>query len=167
MLMNRMRRGLYPTSDKDRAEDLRLGLKKLIVAAWQGGKTIPDRVMFPLRCHLLKAPMDTADGLIQQSAHLCKGTEICDQASQLKHENDALGRVCLFLESKERSPEDDRRRKALHRVRSGERMNNSHCRSLGDAVFAILSPDGHVIVTTNVKDHEPLAGTLGKTALRP
>jgi hypothetical protein len=38
---------------------------------------------------------------------------------------------------------------------------------LGDAVFALLAPHDFVILTTNLKDHEPLASALGKTAQLP
>jgi hypothetical protein len=166
-LMARMRRGLYPTSEADRAEHLRLALKRLIQAGWLGGMSIPDRILFPLRCHTLRPPVERTDGLIEQFAHRCVGPHVCDQATHLKKESDSLDRVCSFLESKEKSPEDERRLEALTMVRSGQPINDSQCRSLGDAVFAILSPPGHVIVTTNVKDHQPLAAILGKKVVRP
>ena len=137
MLSIRMRKGIYPTADSDRAEDLHLGLRKLINAAWLGTKTIPDRFSFPIRCHALQPPVEGADGLIKQSAHLCEGPAVCDQANHLRSENEALALVYSFLESNAKSAEDERRRNALLRVRMGERMNNSQSRSLGDAVCCV------------------------------
>jgi hypothetical protein len=46
-------------------------------------------------------------------------------------------------------------------------LDNGKCRSLGDAVFAFLAPADSVILTTNVKDHQPLAEALGKSAISP
>jgi hypothetical protein len=46
-------------------------------------------------------------------------------------------------------------------------MDRDICRSLGDAIFAFFAPDDCIIVTTNLKDHEPLARALNKSATRP
>jgi hypothetical protein len=52
-------------------------------------------------------------------------------------------------------------------VRTSRPLDNSKCRSLGDAVFAFLAPVDSVILTTNIKDHRPLAQALGKSAVSP
>ncbi|MFO1133275.1 MAG: hypothetical protein U1E16_14845 [Hyphomicrobiales bacterium] len=64
--------------------------------------------------------------------------------------------------------EDRRRHKALRQlVRTPNReLDSKLCRSLGDAVFALQAPGDAVIVTTNIKDIEPLAAALGKSCTR-
>lgn len=52
-------------------------------------------------------------------------------------------------------------------LKAGDALTDSQCRDLGDAVFALLAPHDSVILTTNLKDHEPLASALGKTAQLP
>ena len=46
-------------------------------------------------------------------------------------------------------------------------MTQQMCRDLGDAFFALFAPDNAVILTTNRKDHEPLAHALGKKVESP
>lgn len=46
-------------------------------------------------------------------------------------------------------------------------IEDKDCRSLGDAVFAFLAPDGATILTTNERDHKPLAEALGKKVETP
>ena len=42
------------------------------------------------------------------------------------------------------------------------RLTEEQCRFVGDAVFAFFCPDDAAILTTNVKDHKPLAEAIGK-----
>ncbi len=41
------------------------------------------------------------------------------------------------------------------------------CRSLGDAIFAFFAPADAAILTTNERDHRPLAAALGKSVDTP
>jgi len=41
------------------------------------------------------------------------------------------------------------------------------CRDLGDAVFAFFCTNNAVVLTTNLRDHEPLAKAIGKKAEKP
>jgi len=61
--------------------------------------------------------------------------------------------------------EDVRRRAALHALKNTPRrqFDNKMCRKLGDAYFALNCPGDATILTSNAKDHAPLAGALGKT----
>jgi hypothetical protein len=65
--------------------------------------------------------------------------------------------------------EDQRRRTVLtdFAKRPGGGLTQKACRSLGDAYFAIFAPADSVILTTNVKDHAPLAEALKKKAVAP
>jgi hypothetical protein len=46
-------------------------------------------------------------------------------------------------------------------------MLRKDCQALGDAYFAFFAPDDADILTTNLKDHCPLAESIGKTAVGP
>jgi hypothetical protein len=46
-------------------------------------------------------------------------------------------------------------------------MDTKDCRKLGDAFFALCAPQDAVILTTNLKDHAPLANAMGKGAKAP
>ena len=65
--------------------------------------------------------------------------------------------------------EDYRRRRALRNLVSArpQLLTDSPCRDLGDAVFALFCPKDAVILTTNTKDHGPLAEALGKGVQSP
>ena len=43
-------------------------------------------------------------------------------------------------------------------------MSDKTCRDLGDAVYAFFAPPDSVVLTTNIRDHRPLAEALGKQA---
>ena len=66
-------------------------------------------------------------------------------------------------------PEDARRREALKKlaVHPNSRFERKDCRALGDAYFAFFAPTNADILTTNIKDHLPLASALGKKAVSP
>jgi len=52
-------------------------------------------------------------------------------------------------------------------VHPNSRFDREDCRALGDAYFALFAPADADILTTNLKDHRPLAEALGKTAVSP
>jgi hypothetical protein len=64
------------------------------------------------------------------------------------------------------SAEADRRLKALKALK-GNKLTAKDCIGLGDAVFAFFAPNQSAILTTNIKDHAPLAASLGKQAISP
>ena len=55
----------------------------------------------------------------------------------------------------------------IHRVMARMKGRASDCRNLGDAVFAFFAPNTSAILTTNIRDHRPLAAAVGKTAISP
>src|SRR5262249_311169 len=62
-----------------------------------------------------------------------------------------------------------RRRQALNRLRRHptKPYDETHCRALGDAVFALDCPANGEILTTNVVDPAPLAAALNLTVRSP
>jgi hypothetical protein len=65
--------------------------------------------------------------------------------------------------------EDRERRKVLKRLVNTPKLplDRESCRALGDAIFAFFCPEDAVVLTTNVRDHEPLARAVGKRAVAP
>jgi len=65
--------------------------------------------------------------------------------------------------------EDIRRRQALKTLikRPKEPVTREACRALGDAIFAFFCPENAVVLTTNLRDHERLAKSIGKMAEKP
>ncbi len=160
-----MRARLYWRTEAERADDIRTTLLTLVLRAWRRARRYS--LSHPLRCHPLVEP-DAGDPRgVRHSARRCSGPHICDQAGHLRAAADDLARICSHLTAHGKSEEDRRRLRALELAAGGKVIGESECRGLGDAVYAILSPLTHVIVTTNTKDHEALAALLGKTVERP
>jgi hypothetical protein len=65
--------------------------------------------------------------------------------------------------------EDKNRREALRMlaVHATSRFERKDCRALGDAFFALFAPVDADVLTTNLKDHCPLAESVGKRAMAP
>jgi hypothetical protein len=65
--------------------------------------------------------------------------------------------------------EDKNRRKALKHLINTPKipLDREQCRWLGDAVFAFFCPQDAEILTTNIRDHRPLAKAIGKRAVQP
>lgn len=65
--------------------------------------------------------------------------------------------------------ENQKRRKALKELQTNgpKKFNKGRCRALGDAYFAAMCPPGSVVLTSNLKDHEPLCEILNKKAVEP
>lgn len=65
--------------------------------------------------------------------------------------------------------ENRTRRTALKELqnRGPKNFNKTYCRALGDAYFALMAPPGHVVLTTNLVDHQHLCAALNKQAVKP
>jgi hypothetical protein len=65
--------------------------------------------------------------------------------------------------------ENVNRYKVLHEIgrKPTNPLTEEYCIGLGDAYFALYCPKTATILTTNMKDHKPLAEALGKRAERP
>lgn len=92
-------------------------------------------------------------------------------ADALRARPDLLAKMAEAIPSSSLRREDIKRRQVL---RDLARLKKHHyeltperCRALGDAVFAFFAPSDCVVLTTNLKDHLPLANALGKTAEKP
>jgi hypothetical protein len=64
-------------------------------------------------------------------------------------------------------PENARRSRALDALLANKAMTERICDDLGDAILVFFAPPDSVILTTNLRDFEPLAGAVGKSAEKP
>jgi hypothetical protein len=86
----------------------------------------------------------------------------------LRKQKDILNKLRAAIPASSRD-EDKNRREVLRNlvVHPMRRFERRDCQMLGDAFFAIFAPEDTDILTTNLKDHAPLAAALGKNAVAP
>ena len=101
--------------------------------------------------------------LLEDSRRGCDLEAKCCLAGDLRATPDQLQALIVAIEGQS-SPESNRRRAALPLLKNTPKrdFDNKNCLALGDAYFALRCPPDCVILTTNVKDHRPLAEALGK-----
>jgi hypothetical protein len=97
----------------------------------------------------------------------CAAAVLCSMSQQLRAKSDLLVQLRRAVMSAEQKPENQKRAKALKEAIRGREITEATCRSLGDAIFAFFAPIDSVILTTNDRDHRPLAAALGKTVEIP
>lgn len=144
----------------------RLSLKRRIAKAWRQRRRITTSVVCQLPCYVEPSMSFEGAGLIDLSPLSCDRGTACCIAVTYAHSPDvhALERAIPANASR---PEDRRRKAALKLVRLGRPLGDKDCRDLGDAVFALQCPVDAVILTTNDRDHRPLASALGKMVSTP
>ncbi|MCI5207705.1 MAG: hypothetical protein D3910_02675 [Candidatus Electrothrix sp. ATG2] len=155
--------------DKIIYDELRLALKVIIFKAWKRRRKITTDVIFPLSCYSEKAPFEASTGLIEDKPVACdNGTDCCIKKILLE-DLKQLKLIKGAIENDSEKPENANSLKVIKKILKHPRCNleNRECRWLGDAVFAFLCPNDAELLTTNLKDHEPLALALGKKATSP
>ena len=119
-----------------------------------------------LPCYLETEPSFEGSGPLDLAPTSCeKGRECC--IAKAHDGSDDVRKLERAVPSDSNRAEDRRRRAALKLVRLGRSVSDSECRSLGDAVFALQCPPDAAILTTNARDHGPLAAALGKKVMTP
>lgn len=151
-------------TDGLRAEIVRLELRRLIQKAWADRRKITQAVIQELDCFQEDAPYyDDETGMLFNPNRECPKGQDCAYAPDLRSRQSDLETLLTVISGSDR-PEDTRRRKALHTLKNTPRrmFENDECRGLGDAYFALHCPEDATILTSNVKDHKPLAKSLGR-----
>jgi hypothetical protein len=155
------------TQDSVQSDEMKLALKAVIYKAWRNRKKVVTRVVCPLSCY------DEGDiveerGLLVLQPHGCTLEPDCCMRPDLVASTAKLEKL-RDVAGKGTREEDRRRYQALRGLcRVPKRpLSRKDCIYLGDAIFAFFAPPKSVILTTNVKDHEPLAGALGKKVVHP
>lgn len=163
--------GKISLTDMEAADLYRSATKRAIMSAWRKRRTSTTRVSDELTCYLESDPeISLRTGMFENPATSCKlyGSQECCLASNLKGRAKDLSALLEAIKGKEKK-EDNRRRAVLRKMLNTPKrpMDPNDCRKLGDAFFALFAPSDAVILTTNIKDHEPLALALGKTVATP
>lgn len=150
------------------AKEARIWLKTKIIKAWRDQSRKPFIHVSPLPCYAGVPPIETPQGLIDNSPMGCTLSNCClrKQFADDLEATEKLERVCEQYASK---PEMAKRRGVLKDIRRKPKavLEERDCITLGDAVFALQCPADAVVLTTNLADHGPLTAALGKIAVAP
>jgi len=159
--------GAYAKFDAVQKDEYRLALKTAVKKAWKRRRSITTDVIEPLSCYKEVAPREER-GLLVLDPVRCEPERECCLGRRLASQPEALSRLREVTELVD-NPERARRAKALREIirKPRQPVTESMCRALGDVIFALFSPDDATILTTNLKDLQPLASALGKQAQRP
>jgi hypothetical protein len=157
------------SSDTELADRLRLALASLIVRSWRKRRLVTTRTIQDLDCYTEAEPTIGRDGYFDLKPQKCQRDRECCLAEQLKARPDLLKALRDAIPDSSIRKEDRNRRKVLKQLINTPKLTltEEQCRWLGDAIFAFFCPPGADILTTNVRDHRPLAQALGKTAEHP
>ena len=138
-----------------------------IMQAWEQRRTVTSHVVWPCACFPETAPQMKRD-LIVMTPRGCTGPKNCAMAFALRASADDLAKLLRAVRGIS-GGRGSQYQVLRHLVRTPKReiVSDANCRALGDAIFAFLCPDGAVILTTNLRDHHPLAAAVGKVALHP
>lgn len=159
-----------PTASPDQVQcdEYRLAIKTAIFLGWQQRHSVTTNVVCPLSCYNETDPYEKR-GMIMLENRKCKVDRECCLAPDLKAAPDDLMKLHKATLSQPSREELRRRAKALRQLfrKPKDPLDEKSCRALGDAIFAFFAPDDAVIVTTNDRDHAPLAAALGKRVDKP
>lgn len=159
----------YPgrTMDEVMTEYYMTATRNIVLKAWKQRRRVVSEVVVPCACYPEDGPSLRPDGSLQSSGQHCRAKE-CAMAPALAADHASLGILEKIARSNPK-PESQKRASVLRDLaRKGTRaLGPRECRALGDAVFAFFAPKDSVILTTNVADHLPLAGALGKAVEAP
>lgn len=156
-------------SDRENADSYRLALESLILRSWRKRRKVTSQVVDALACYVEVAPRIGKDGLLDLKPQQCDGDQECSLAAGLKSEPRLLEALRNSIPENSGRAEHQKRRRALKQLikHPNERVDRDVCRDLGDAIFAFFCPRGAVVLTTNLRDHAPLAQSIGKKAEKP
>jgi len=154
-------------------DKIKLEAKMLVYKAWKKRNSVTTKVVQPLSCYQQSPPFVKKNGELSLVPRNCETNDCCltkilkdEKRLDLTKLKVAIDKLPSELKDKR---ENKKRAKLLHEIGSNlnRNLSNSDCRDLGDAVFALFCPKDADVLTTNLKDHEPLAKALGKTAISP
>ena len=154
--------------DEIMCNEYRIAIKVAVLKAWKRRHRVTTEVVDPLPCYKQEAPYEERACLIIEPTKCDPRTE-CSLAMNLKGRKDELKLLKDTVDSQPDKPENRRRAKTLRQLFRTPKipMTENNFRDLGDAYFALFCPKGASIITTNKKDHGPLAEVLGKEVDTP
>jgi len=170
-LSGNMSQGELPGLDEDRelADRYRLALSSLIIRSWRKRRKVATKTVDDLDCYTEAQPKIDRDGFFDLKPQKCDNSRECCLAERLKAGKNTLRAMRDAIPESSSRQEDRNRRHVLKQLINSPKLplNEEQCRWLGDAIFAFFCPDDAVVLTTNLKDHKPLASAIGKDAEAP
>ena len=161
--------GAKAKQDSVQCDQFRYSLRYIIEKSWEKRREVASQVVNELSCYEEVAPYEKRGALVWKPTK-CKEDKVeCCMAKDLRNKIDDLIKIRATIDQESKRLEDIARRQTLKKLikRPKDLMTEDMCKSLGDAVFAIFAPHDATILTTNIRDHEPLAQALGKKAKSP
>jgi len=166
-------RTLRPDSlaDQEMADRYRFALASLIILSWRKRRKVTTRTIQDLECYTEAEPKIGKDGFFDLTPKECAHDRHCCLWAEMKLDKNKTLLTAMRNAIPETSQgyEDKNRRKVLKHLINTPKLplDREQCRRLGDAVFAFFCPQDAVILTTNLRDHQRLAGAIGKRAEKP
>lgn len=161
----------FASRDAEVADRYRLAVASLIMRSWKKRRRVATSTIQDLACYAEAEPRIGSDKLFDLKPEKCDPSPECSLAQLLKQQRAVAVLKALRKAIPETSnrKEDRDRRKVLKQLINTPKLplDRDSCRALGDAIFAFFCPDDAVILTTNLRDHEPLAKAVGKRAEGP
>lgn len=154
--------------DKLHADFIRLELKRTIFTSWNSRHTLFGGPYHILGCYP-DAEIFEEQGRIELDPKDCpKGIECCLKGA-LTSKREKLGSVRKAIKDGSDRKEVVRRSKVIRQIEKhpASLMSNDDCREFGDAYFVMFCPNDAVIITTNLRDIEPMANALGIEVQKP
>lgn len=160
--------GKVATLDSVQCDEYRYAIRMSISKAWKRRRKVTTRTIQELTCYREAEPFEER-GLIILEPYRCKEQEGCCLAPALKQDLDSVRKLRDAVDAQPKNEERRKRYQALREIarKPKTEVTEKMCRHLGDAMFAFFAPQDATILTTNIKDHEPLANSLGKQVERP
>ncbi len=155
--------------DRETADRYRLAVASLILRSWRKRRKVTSQTVQDLVCYTEAEPRIGKDGLFDLRPQKCDSTRECSLSTLLKARRDVLIALRNAIPAMSSRREDRERRKVLKQLVNTPKLplGRESCRALGDAIFAFFCPEDAVVLTTNLRDHEPLARAVGKRAEGP
>ncbi|MGI8884923.1 MAG: hypothetical protein ACR2IA_11850 [Pyrinomonadaceae bacterium] len=154
-------------------DKIKIEVKMLVYKAWKKRNSITTKVVQKLSCFQQSPPFEKKNGELSLYPRYCITDECCLSKELKDKKRFALTKLKMAIDNLptelKNKRENKKRAELLKKIGSnlGYKITDADCRVLGDAYFALFSPADADILTTNIKDHKPLASSLGKTAISP
>jgi hypothetical protein len=153
--------------DQVHADALRLELRRTIISSWSKRKSLFGGQQELLECYPDADVSENGKRLEVRPRDCPRGTDCCLR-SRLTGRRKDLGLA------KDALPDDNRKetRERYRVLRQLEKhpsslMSPQDCQRLGDAYFVLFCPDDAELLTTNIRDIEPMAKALGVPFAKP
>ena len=160
--------GAKASPDSTLCDIFKLSIKTAIYKSWKRRRSVTTETIQPLSCYKETDPIEK-NGIIELPSMKCKPEKECCLGTELRSKTQDLKKLVKTIKGLPSKRENDKRHKILHEIsrKPNQAVSEDYCRGLGDAYFALFCPDDAVILSTNIKDHKPLAESLGKEAAEP